>query len=147
AEGKADGESAKLGPDPVARVEGSRDQHLHVEGTETVDAQWLARNLAIAGDPIAQALEAEELAVERSDEDPVQVVDPREMLRLEAGGEIGGMKVRRFERSLSRRRLLSPEGFHEEPFLPEARILRALAGLEGEERARGSHGELGRQAA
>src|SRR5262249_46381107 len=114
---------------------------------EPVDAQGLARHLAVASDPIAQALHAEELAVERPDEDAVQIIDAREVLSLEARGEISGMEVRRLERSLSRRRLLSPEGLHEKSFLPKTRIFCALARLEGEERAGGSHGELGRQAA
>src|SRR5215471_19628750 len=69
------------------------------------------------------------------------------MLRLEARGKISGMEVRGLERSLSRRRLLSPERLHEKSILPKARILRALARLEGEEGARGPHGELGRQSA
>src|SRR5215471_11904297 len=136
AEGKPDGKGAKLSADPVAGVERGRDEHLHVEGAEPVDARGLARHLAVASDSIAQALHAEELAVERSDEDAVQIVDAREMLRLEASGEISGMEVRRLERSLSRRRLLSPEGLHEKSFLTKARILRALARLEGEERTR-----------
>src|SRR5262245_55188914 len=142
---KPDGKGAKLGQDPVARVERACDEHLYVEGAEALDAQWLARNLAVAGDPITQALQAEELAIQRPDEDAVQFVDAREMLRLEARGEISRMEVGRLERSLSRRRLLSPEGLHEKSFLPKARILRALARLEGEERAGGSHSELGRR--
>src|SRR5215470_7934903 len=64
AEGKSDGEGAELRADPVTRIERSRDEHLHVERAETIDAQGLARNLTIASDPIAQALQSEELAVE-----------------------------------------------------------------------------------
>src|SRR5262245_32115350 len=143
AQGKSDGEGAKLRADPVTRIERSRDEHLHVEGAEAIDAQGLARNLTIASDPIAQALQAEELAVERPDEDPVQIVDPGEVLRLETRREIGWVEVRRLERALSRCRLLGPKGLHEESFLTEARVLRTEPWLEGEERARSPHGELG----
>ena len=73
----------------------------------------------------------------------MQIVDAREMLRLETRREIGRVEVRRLERALSRRRLLGPKGLDEESFLTEARVLRAEPWLEGEKRARRPHGELG----